>query len=397
LAYKIFKAKYFPKTSFIKAWTGDNSSYTWRSLWGAKSLLKEGLRWLIGNGANVRAWEDQWILVKGFVARPSTDMEFNPDLRVWDLINHETGEWNERIVQSIFSKEVAAAVTNMPLSSRNQPDLFQWWPCKDGLFTVESAYWMGRLGVPDTQLGATAHPDEEWWKHLWKMEIPPKLQHFSWRASNNLMAVGSMLKRRHIKDADTCPISEQVLETINHVIFDCSLVKTTWETSDFAQIQNLNLDYSFLDLSKWVLEKIRAENVGLFLSLAWACWTMRNKVVLGNELPNPKILTDSFTRLVREYKAYSKKVFHASVQMSTRSFEKWVPPPPGWIKVNSDAAIIKEVRIGLGWVACDHEGRILEAGVKRLKTQMSAEIAEAAAARWAIQIASERTWDRVII
>jgi len=32
LAYKIIKAKYFPKTSFIEAWRGDNSSYTWRSL-----------------------------------------------------------------------------------------------------------------------------------------------------------------------------------------------------------------------------------------------------------------------------------------------------------------------------------------------------------------------------
>jgi len=83
--------------------------------------------------------------------------------------------------------------------------------------------------------------------------------------------------------------------------------------------------------------------------------------------------------------------------MSTGSFEKWLPPPPGWIKINSNAATITKARTGLGWVARDHEGRILEVGVKRLKTQMSAEIAEAAAARWAIQCASERSWDRLII
>jgi len=67
---------------------------------------------------------------------------------------------------------------------------------------------MGRLGVLGTQAGATNHPNENWWKHLWKMEIPPKLKHFSWRACNNLMAVGCILKRRHIKDADECPICE---------------------------------------------------------------------------------------------------------------------------------------------------------------------------------------------
>jgi len=53
LAYKTIKDKYFPKISFIEAWRGENSSYTRRSIWGAKSLLKEGLRWQIGNGANV--------------------------------------------------------------------------------------------------------------------------------------------------------------------------------------------------------------------------------------------------------------------------------------------------------------------------------------------------------
>jgi len=68
-------------------------------------------------------WEDQWILAKGFVARPNTDMEFNPNLRVWDLINHEAGEWDERIIQSIFIKEAADALISMPLSSQNHVDI----------------------------------------------------------------------------------------------------------------------------------------------------------------------------------------------------------------------------------------------------------------------------------
>jgi len=91
------------------------------------------------------------------------------------------------------------------------------------------------------------------------------------------------------------------------------LVKTIWETYDFADIQSLTPDNSSLELSKWVLEKMGTEKLGLFLSLAWACWTIRNKVILGNKSPNAKILTYGFTRLVREYKAYSKKVFHTSV------------------------------------------------------------------------------------
>ena len=127
-----------------------------------------------------------------------------------------------------------------------------------------------------------------------------------------------------------------------------------------------------------------AVKLGLFLSLAWACWTIRNKAALRNENPNAIAFIDGFIRLVRDYIVYSKRVFNTSVQMSTGSFEQWAPPPPGWIKLNSDAAIVKEVSTGLGWVAHDHKGRILEVRFKCLKTQMSAEITEAEATRWAI-------------
>jgi len=75
-------------------------------------------------------------------------------------------------------------------------------------------------------------------------------------------------------------------------------------------------------LSKWALENMGDEKFDLFFSLAWACWTIRNKVVLGNENPNAAVLIDGFIRLVRDYEVYSKKVFHTSVQTSMGSFEK---------------------------------------------------------------------------
>ena len=67
-----------------------------------------------------------------------------------------------------------------------------------------------------------------------------------------------------------------------------SLVKPIWETSDFAHIQGLSPDNSFLDLSKWVLENMETEKLGLFLSLAWACWTIKEQSCPGERVPKCK-------------------------------------------------------------------------------------------------------------
>jgi len=46
-----------------------------------------------------------------------------------------------------------------------------------------------------------------------------------------------------------------------------------------------------------------------------------------------------------------------------KSFEYWVPIPSGWVKLNSDAVILNGVGIGLGWVARDDQGHILDATI----------------------------------
>lgn len=61
LLARVLKAKYYPKFDFIGAFRGGNPSFTWRSIWGAKSLLREGRMWGVGNGSEISAWKDSWI------------------------------------------------------------------------------------------------------------------------------------------------------------------------------------------------------------------------------------------------------------------------------------------------------------------------------------------------
>jgi len=151
LFYQVYKAKYFPTREFLDAFLGGNPSYTWRSSWGAKSLLKEGLCWLISDGATVKVWEDTWVPFDGVLAHPSTGVEFNPNLKVRDLILDPPMEWNIRLIQSLFSEAAATLILSMPLSYASMEDSRMWWPTRDDIFSVKSAYWLGKLGMIDAR------------------------------------------------------------------------------------------------------------------------------------------------------------------------------------------------------------------------------------------------------
>ncbi|XP_021743844.1 uncharacterized protein LOC110709892 [Chenopodium quinoa] len=58
---------------------GFDPSYSWRSIWGAKSLLLEGLKWRVGNGSLIKLWDDAWTLGDGahLVLSPQSNSDLN--------------------------------------------------------------------------------------------------------------------------------------------------------------------------------------------------------------------------------------------------------------------------------------------------------------------------------
>ena len=57
LFYKVFKARFFPHCSIIKATDSRSSSYAWRSILKGRDVLQRGARWRIGNGESIKIWQ----------------------------------------------------------------------------------------------------------------------------------------------------------------------------------------------------------------------------------------------------------------------------------------------------------------------------------------------------
>jgi hypothetical protein len=54
LFYIVFKAKYFPHCSILDAQLNARSSFAWKSIMGAREVIKKGSIWRIGNGDHIR-------------------------------------------------------------------------------------------------------------------------------------------------------------------------------------------------------------------------------------------------------------------------------------------------------------------------------------------------------
>ena len=101
-------------------------------------LLKEGIIWRIGNGENVRIWEDPW-LPKGLTRKPATPKGTNLLIKVSELINPVTCVWDEQLICEIFWPEDANEILRIPIV-KNLEDWPAWYFDAKCLFSVKSSY-----------------------------------------------------------------------------------------------------------------------------------------------------------------------------------------------------------------------------------------------------------------
>ena len=149
LLYRCFKARYFPRSSFLEAKESPNCSYVWRSLMAAQPILQAGYCWRVGNGHSINAVKDRWL------PNFPTNKVLNPiqgvrdELTVANLINPDLNIWKYKDIRAIFHTDEAEAICQIPLSRRNVSDSIFWLHNSRGLFSVKSAYHVARRLLTD--------------------------------------------------------------------------------------------------------------------------------------------------------------------------------------------------------------------------------------------------------
>ena len=143
----------------------------------AMPILQSGHCWRVGNGVLINALKDKWL------PNFPTNMVLNPIQNNWgELINPELNVWRYEDIRTIFHKDEADAICQIPLSRRYVADTIVWLHNPRGEFTVKSAYHVARRILNresrvGTSRGCAA---KQIWATIWKLRIPNKIKVFAW-------------------------------------------------------------------------------------------------------------------------------------------------------------------------------------------------------------------------
>ena len=144
LLSRCFKAKYFPRCTFLEATDHPRSSYVWKNLIAAQPILRKGCCWRVGSGSSIRVLSDKWLSLHPSNKILTPPVEVEEDWLVLELIDWNTFQWDRSLIDRVFSKYDVEAIFRIPLSRRFVPDVMVWLYNKNGRYSVHSGYHTAR-------------------------------------------------------------------------------------------------------------------------------------------------------------------------------------------------------------------------------------------------------------
>ncbi|XP_019151915.1 PREDICTED: uncharacterized protein LOC109148635 [Ipomoea nil] len=171
LAARIYKARYYPTTSFIDAKIWNCPNYCWRSIMAAHEIVCSGVRRRIGNGGKTLIWGHPWLPDDPSPLIQTVMPEELREARVVGLIDQQTKTWDPHILCDLFEPDDVARISRIPVSPEYE-DSWYWYKDPRGEYSVKNAY---RQIVGDFVNNSGAFDK---WITLWKLKVPPKWKTF---------------------------------------------------------------------------------------------------------------------------------------------------------------------------------------------------------------------------
>ncbi|XP_045802361.1 uncharacterized protein LOC123895940 [Trifolium pratense] len=168
LVARIYKARYFPRSSLFDAKIGDNPSFVWRSIWKSRDVLVNGCRWKIGDGSKIKIMSEPW-------------------LRGEDTLWMQSPQ---------TQKAVAENIIKTPLFEEVKEDQVVWQYENHGVYTVKSGY---RHYIKNKSVNNNYTLEGDWGA-LWRSRAPPKTKHLLWRVCRDCLPTRLRLRERNETD-----------------------------------------------------------------------------------------------------------------------------------------------------------------------------------------------------
>lgn len=273
----IFKAKYYPMGNFLTAKLGSRPSYVWRSIWSGALVLKNGVRWRIGDGKGLYIGEDPWF------PTPNSFKPISPLSREWKLkpvlvlIDENNIGWKEDVINAMFIPYEAELIAGIPLSNSAAPNKIIWHWAKNGNFSVKSTYHQAKGMVENldfVEKNATTPSSKVGpWKSVWSLNVPNKIKNFFWKACKGILPTAGILKNLRCTDEARCILCGNPFESVTHALLECRWAREVW--SLWGSKRGLGWSYVKGNFFDWYLVNLEKLDLAIVEEIVTMCWEIR--------------------------------------------------------------------------------------------------------------------------
>ena len=117
LFFRVYKACYFPKSSFMDVDLGANPSFVWRSLLEARELIRAGTTWTVGDGHSISVMDHRCL-----THPPQFRPDANTNMKVINLIDHRTRQWNSPLLHTTFLQSTMEDIQRIKIGVEGDQD-----------------------------------------------------------------------------------------------------------------------------------------------------------------------------------------------------------------------------------------------------------------------------------
>lgn len=200
------------------------------------------------------------------------------------------------------------------------------------------------MEIQDRSRGGPSHringPDI--WRVIWNLRVPNTVKHVLWRAYNNLLPTKDNLLQRRVVADNKCPCCEKEDESIFHALWRCPAAQDVWGGGSVVFQKCVSAKESFSHVMEGCIQRFNKENLDLMVVISKRIWLRRKRLVFEGVFTQP---SDVFKEVVNSLANFRGCNSRKGQQRTPRDKivaippAGWMPPPSGFIKINSDTSI----------------------------------------------------------
>ena len=247
---------------------------------------------------------------------------------------------------------------------------FIWNHARSEEYSVRSGYWLAEKEAnKEAFVSGGFLPSLNGIKDLiWSTVSAPKIKIFLWKVISGVIPIADNLIERGMKVDSRCQICGLEGETLNHVLFTCTVAKQTWAESNFSHPEfgfDSSSVYSnilyVLKTKKNILIPEQIRRCGPWI--LWLIWRNRNsflfegKIALGPSFIKGCFEEDDRWSMIKTLDDQEKSI---DLARKKKILFRWKPPPISWLKCDIasswDKIIYKSVA---AWILRNRQGKVL--------------------------------------